>query len=191
MNTMLWIFLPCVLLLLGLLLWAVRPARIEFGSVDELMAVLSSPRHHFRMPQILQALKESDTDFLIERNQKKLAGMLRKERVAIALKFLSLLEKDYQVQIEASRALAAWAPEVGAMKEWQRLKLAMRFRLNCKLVNLRLRAGLPSWRGLKQLSDMAIQLSYGLERAMDGIAKGALLAAEFPSVAQNRGGDSR
>jgi hypothetical protein len=191
MGAVLVAFVAIALILIGLLLWAVRPARVNFKTTDEVIEVLSAPRDYSRLPQILLALKASDTEFLIERKFDKLARRLRAERRKIALQFLDCLEIDYRMLIESSRVLAAMAPEVLPSQEWQRLRLSIRFGWNCLLLRLKLRTGLDPWNGFSQLSDMASLMSYRLDGAIRRISERAVLATEFSSLLEDGSGAPR
>jgi hypothetical protein len=191
MSAILILFLGSAAILIGLVLWAVRPARIRFKTPNEVFDALSAPRHYYRLPQILQALKENDTEFLIERNFAELARRVRFERKGIALTFLNSVEIDYQTLLAASRMLAAMAPEIAGVQEWQRLRLSAGFTLNSMLLRFRVRTGLEPWRGFAQLSDMASQLLYRLEVATRRIGERAAIGAEFPSILRDGGGEPR
>ena len=86
-------------------------------SPDEVFEALSAPRHYYRLPQILQALQATDTEFLKERGTSRVCidGYVL-ERKRIALEYLDYIETDYGTLIEASRVLAAMAPEVVAAR---------------------------------------------------------------------------
>src|SRR5450631_3449778 len=131
MNVTLLLFVLSVLVVIALLMWAVRPAPVTFKSVGELFDALSTPRHYYRLPQILVALKDEDTEFLVARGLPKLARRLRVERRKIALQFLDLVEIDYKTLLEAARMLTAMAPEVLPGEEWRRLESSLRFSWNC------------------------------------------------------------
>lgn len=184
MNFLFLFFLAAALLLVGLLLWAVRPPKITFDSADAVFEALSAPRHYYRLPQILQALQVSDTEFFAERGYPELGRRLRAERRTIALEFVKCIETDYRTLIEASRMLAAMAPEVMAAHEWERFRLSVAFAWNCRLVRWRLQAGLGPWSGFAQISDSASALSYRLERVTTRIAERATLSSELPSLLQ-------
>ncbi len=191
MNLMLVSFIAAAVILVGLLLWAIRPAEIKFRSTEEVFETLSAPRHYYRLPQILQALQTKDTEFLRERGHPELCERVRAERKGIALEFVSLLEKDYQTLIEASRVLAAMTPEVVAADEWQRFRLSLGFAWGCRLLRFRLRTSLRPWNGFARLSERAGQLSYRLELATTQIGERAAIASELPSLLEDRGGKPR
>jgi hypothetical protein len=182
MNLLLFFFIVVAVLLLGLLLWAIRPARVQLKTPDEVFEALSAPRHYYRLPQILQALDPKDTEHLLERGFPALCHRLRAERRLVALRFLDRLEADYKTLLAASRMLAAMAPDVVGAEEWQRFRLNVRFALNCLALRIKLRVGLSPWGGFARLSDMASQMSYRLELVTSRISERAALSLEFPSL---------
>lgn len=184
-------FILAALLLLALLAYAVRPIHKRELSPDSVFEALSDPRHSFRLPQILQSLQPSDTQFLEQRGLHLLRQRIRSERKQIALRYLSILETDYETLLEASRILAVMSPEIGALQEWEPLRLSMRFARNCFLMRLRLRAGLVPWKGFGRISDMATTMSFRLESATSQIGMRSALASELPSFLEERGGRRR
>jgi hypothetical protein len=190
MTTTLLIFVALAVILVLLLTWAVRPSRKCLLSVDEVLAALSEKRHYARLPQILQSLREEDTDFLCTRGYKDLAVRLRRERKQIALCYLNSLEKEYQLLLEASRILARTAPEISAMDELGRFRLSMRFVLCCRYLRWRLWLGLQPWDVFGVLSDMEGEMTLRLETAAARIGERAAIASEFPLILKDRGSDS-
>ena len=191
MSFLLPLFIVSTLILLALLIWAVRPDPVRFKSDDEVFEVLSATRHYYRLPQIVLALKDTDTEFLVERKANKLARRLQAERREIASQFLDMLELDYRNLIEASRVLTSMAPEVLPGQEWQRLRLSMAFRWSCMILRFRLRAGLKPWSGFAKISERASLMSYRLEEATRRIGERAMLASKFSSLLEDRGGEPR
>jgi hypothetical protein len=102
MNLAPLFFIFAALVLLGLLAYAVR----------------------FRLPQILQSLQPSDTEFLEPRGLRSLRQRVRSERTQIAIRYLNHLESDYETLLEASRILAVMSPEVVPIQEFERLASA-------------------------------------------------------------------
>ena len=176
---------------MGLLFWAVQTPKIRFGSIDEVFETLSGQRHYQRLPQILQTLQSKDTEFLRERGHSELVHRLNAERKGIALRFLTLLQEEYRTLWEASRMLAAMAPDVVAVEEWERLRLSTIFTWNCFLLQLRLRVGFAPWANFTRISEMASQISYRLEQATSQISEGVLSASELSPALDERRGQSR
>jgi len=148
---------------------------------EEVIDALSQERHYARLPQILQSLREDDTDFLRRRGHLELLSQIRGERKRIALRFLHYLEKEYQLLLEASRILATLAPELSAIGEYERLKRNLRFVLLCRYLRWRLRLGLQPWNAFGSISDMAGEMTLKLEMATAQLGERALMAADFPS----------
>jgi hypothetical protein len=184
-------FILAALLLLALLAYAVRPIQKRALSPDSVFEALSEPRHSFRLPQILQALQPSDTEFLERRGFRALRQRIRSERTQMAIRYLSHLETDYETLLEASRILAVMSPEVVPMQEFERLLLSFRFARNCFLMRLRLRTGLAPWKGFAQISDMATTMSFRMESATSQIGLQAALATDRASFTDERGGGGR
>ena len=190
MNFILFFFIGIALLLIGLLIWAIRPASVQLKNPDEVFEALSAPRHYYRLPQILLALDHADTQHLIDRGFPALCHRVRAERKLVALRFLDRMEADYKTLLAAARMLAAMAPEVVGVEELQRFRLHVRFALNCMGLRMKLRAGLSPWGGFARLSDMASQMSYRLELVTSQIGERAALSMEFPSLPGEGNGQS-
>jgi hypothetical protein len=187
MSLPLILFIAFALFLVVLLAWAVRSPKKAALSVDEVLDTLCEKRHYARLPQILQCLREDDTDFLCAAGHKALAQRLRRERKRIALRYLTYLQDEYLLLLETSRVLAKVAPEISMMDELQRFRLSMRFALCCRYLRWRLRLGLQPWDAFGILSDMEGDITLSLEAATAHIGERAALASEFPLFLQNGG----
>jgi hypothetical protein len=183
----LFVAIPAVLVLL--LVWALRPPRRKLMSTSEVLEALSEERHYARLPQILQSLREEDTEFLRVDGHGELAARLRVERKRIALRYLDYLEEEYQLLLDASRILATIAPSVIPMDEFERFKRNVRFVLSCRYLRWRLRLGLQPWNVFGTISDMEGELTLGLEAATASLGERASRAAGTPlSLKKGRGG---
>jgi len=180
MSLALALFILLAILLIILLAWAMRPSKKLSLTPDEVLATLSEERHYARLPQILQSLREDDTDFLLDRGRGELMSRLRDERRRIALRYLGYLEEEYQVLLEASRILATLAPELSAMGEYERLKRSLRFVLLCRYLRWRLRLRLQPWGVFGSISDMAGDMTLRLEMTSARLGERALMASDFP-----------
>jgi hypothetical protein len=174
----LFITIPVVLVLL--LVWALRPPKRRLMYASEVFEALSEQRHYARLPQILQALREEDTEYLRDRGHGELVHRIRTERKRIALQYLGRLEEDFGVLVEASRILAALSPEVIPMHEYERFKLSLRFAFFCRYLRWRLRLGLEPWSAFGAISDMAGGMTLRLEAATARLGERASIASEFP-----------
>jgi hypothetical protein len=177
MSSSLLFFIAFAGVLILLLMWAVRPPRKTQLTVDDVFNALSEKRHYARLPQILQSLREEDTDFLYARGENELAERLRRERKQIALNYLNYLEDEYQLLLEASRILARVAPEVSPIDEFDRFRLNLRFVLACRYLRGRLRLGLQPWDVFGILSDMEGDMTLRLEAAATRIGERAATAS--------------
>jgi hypothetical protein len=187
LSFVLFIAIPIVLVLL--LVWALRPPRRRLMSTSEVLEALSEERHYARLPQILQALREEDTEFLCAGGYGELAGRLRAERKRIALRYLDYLEDEYQLLLEASRILATLAPALVPMRELERFKRNVRFVVSCRYLRWRLRLGLQPWQVFGTISDMEGELTLGLEAATASLGQQAAGASELPLfLKKGRGG---
>ena len=165
------------------------PSREPGRTQEAVFESLSQQRHCSRLPQILQALQPEDTAFLQTRGRSDLVHRLRTHRKQIALRYLDLLQQDFECLLEASRVLAVMSPEVVAMQEAERLKLSIRFAFVCRYLRWKLRLGLAPWNGFGKLAAMASGVAMNLEQATKRLGECAALAPEFPSILENRGGD--
>jgi hypothetical protein len=190
MSLPLLLFIIFALFLVVLLGWAVRPPRKAALSIDEALDMLCEKRHYARLPQILQCLREDDTDFLCAGGHPALATRLRRERKRIALRYLNYLQEEYKLLLETSRVLAKIAPEISLLDEFQRFRLSLRFVLCCRYLRWRLRLGLQPWDAFGVLSDMEGDITLSLETATAHIGERAALASEFPVLLQD-GRDDR
>lgn len=179
------------LALAGMLLLALRSPKRRMHSVDELLAAIDGPRQLNRMPQISQALEAEDLEFLRERGRTELAERIGRERKKIALSYLDCLQEDFETLLEASRFLAAISPKAEAMKELDRLKLGIRFRVCSVYMRWSLRLGLEPWLALEALSRMAGRVAHQLELSVAQVGELAALAAPLDSLLDERGNRAR
>ena len=190
MNAALLLFLIVVVLLALLLVWAASPPKRTFRSPSEVLEALTQERHYARLPQILQALRDEDTDYLRNAGQLQLLKRIRSERTDIALRYLDYLEQEFQVLLEASRMLSTMAPELSAIREFDRFKRSLRFMLCCRYLRWKLRLGLQPWNIFGIVSDMAGEMTLQLEAATGRLGERALLAYDSPSLLENPHNDS-
>jgi len=159
-----------------LILWAARPPKQVPLTAEQLLQAMSEERHYARLPQILQSLREEDTEFLRDRGHKSEIVRLRQERKRIALRYLDYLEQEFGMLLECSRILATMAPELAIRGEFDRLRESVLFMWNCRYLRLRLHLGLQPWKAFGTLSDMAGTLTLQLEAATARLGEKMLLA---------------
>jgi hypothetical protein len=184
MNFPVLIFLILAILLVLLLAWAARPPKRTFRSAQDVLEALCHERHYSRLPQILQVLGDEDTSYLRDVDQARLVGQVRAERKAVAIGYLDYLEEEFQVLLEASRILASMAPELSAIREFDRFKRSLRFMLCCHYLRWRLRFGLQPWNVFGTISDMAGDMTLQLEAATGRLGERAMMGYDSSSVPQ-------
>jgi len=186
MNFTIILFILLAVVLIGALVWAIRPPKRKLVSVNDVLMALSEEHHYSRLPQILQALRPEDTAFLRARGFAPLRRRICSERGRIALLYLDCLQEEYEKLLEASRVVAAMAPELLALDEAERFKLNLRFALGCRYLRWRLRLGLEPWRGFGRLSEMASGMALRLEGATSQIGERTAWSLEFSSILKER-----
>ena len=178
MTISLLLFIALVVTLVLLLAWAARPPKAAPLTPDEAFEALSQERHYARLPQILQSLREDDTEFMRVRGHAKLLSRVREERRRIALRYLNYLQEEFRILVECSRILATLAPELAPEGEFERFQQNLRFLWNCRYLRWRLRLGLQPWDAFGTLSDMAGTITLRLEAATARLAERSLLATD-------------
>jgi hypothetical protein len=191
MNITFILFTLLAVLLIGALVWAVRPPKRKLVSISDVLTALSEEHHYSRLPQILQALQPEDTAFLRARGFAPLRRRIRSERGRIALLYLDCLQEEYEKLLEASRVVAAMAPEMLAPDEAERFKLNLRFALGCRYLRWKLRLGLEPWRGFGLLSEMTSGMALRLEMATSQIGERSALSLAFASILKERDDGTR
>jgi len=187
MSITIILFILLAVLLLGALVWATRPPKRRLVSTSDVLSTLSEEHHYSRLPQILRALQPEDTDFLRARGFAPLCRRIRSDRARIALLYLDCLQEEYEKLLEASRVVAAMAPEMIALDEAERFKLNLRFALGCRYLRWKLRLGLEPLRGFGSLSEMTSGVALRLEMATSQIGERSALSLAFASILKERG----
>lgn len=164
--------------LLGVLVLAGKPSRRRPFSMEETLAVLSSPTHTSHLFPVLQALGPEDAQFLSALGRPELAARLVQQRKRIALMYLQSLQNEFDCLLAASKTLALMSPQLMPMEEFERLKLSIRFALLCPYMRMRLRFGLSSRGGFDMLSAMAARITMALEGATAASAERAITGSE-------------
>lgn len=186
MTVLLILFIAFAVLLILLLAWAARPRRNAPLTPEKVFEALSEERHYERLPQILQSLREDDTEFMKARGQEQLLLRLREERKRIALLYLGYLEDEFRILLECSRILATLSEELAPQGEWQRLRQNLRFIWICRYLRCRLRLGMQPWDAFGNLSDMAGTITLQLEAATARMGERALFVTDPALIPDQR-----
>jgi len=178
-------FFGLVGILLLLFVWAVRKS----GKQERTARALEEcgRGHVGHLPQIRQALAETDRLYISQRAPAFVARRVRRERRRVALVYLAAVRDDFQSLLRTARIIARLSPEVVPLHEFERVRLTVVFAWHYQMVRLQLRAGLIPILGLGGLSDLVSGLSVRMETAMNELGERAALAAEMASSLDGRG----
>jgi hypothetical protein len=144
-------------------------------------------RHIAHLPQIRQALVETDYLYVSQKAPAFVARRVRQERRRVALAYLCAVREDFQSLLRMATIIARLSPEVVALHEFERLRLTVMFAWHYQIVRLQLRSGLMPIPGLDGLTDLVSGLSVRMETAMNELGERAALAAEMASSLDGRG----
>lgn len=147
-------------------------------------------RHITYLPQIKQALANSDFEFLSARGPQGLAKRVRKERRRMALNYLAALRSDFEKLRHFARVVAVMSPNVAAAQELQGFRLNLEFSIRYRVIYFRLLSGIAPTDAVSNLSDLVSALTIRMETAMSELGEGAALAAELASPYNGSGMDA-
>ena len=135
--------------------------------------------HISHLPQIKQALANSDFMYLRDQGHPALAKRIRKERRRIALSYLACLRVEFERLLRLARMVAVMSPHVAVAQEVQGLRLNLEFSYRYYLIYFRLVSGIAPLEAIGSLSDMVSALTVRMETAMSELGEQAVLAAEL------------
>ena len=190
MSLSFYAFFGLVVILLLLFVWAARKRARPEKTLRETRVLEEGGRGHVaHLPQIRQALAETDNLYVSQKASAPVARRVRQERRRVALVYLAAVRDDFQNLLRTARIIARLSPEVVALHEFERIRLTIAFTWRYQLVRLQLRAGLIPTPGLDGLSDLVSGLSVRMEAAINELGERAALAAEMGSSLDGRGSD--
>ena len=183
----LFLISAAVTLLLILLLWAARtPPSHQQADATYLHSEEPARQHATYLGVIRQAMSADDFAFLAARGPGPLASRAHKERQRIALLYLQNLRFDFEKLLRLARVIAVLSPEIAASREFERLRLSLRFSWKYRMVLVGLYTGHLLLPQLCSLSQLVSDLSFRMESAMQELGERATVAAELASTL-NRG----
>jgi len=144
--------------------------------------------HISNLPQIKQALANSDFIYLEQQGYPALAKRIRKERRRIALNYLACLRVEFEKLLHLARMVAVMSPDVAVAQEVQGLRLNLEFSYRYYLIYFRLVSGRAPLEAIGGLSNMVSALTIRMETAMSELGEQAALGAEL--LPHNRGLDA-
>ena len=142
--------------------------------------------HISNLPQIKQALADSDFIYLENQGYPALAKRIRKERRRIALNYLTCLRGEFEKLLRLARMVAALSPNLVVAQEVQGLRLNLEFWYRYYLIYFRLVSGVGPMKAIGSLSNMVSALTIRMETAMSELSERAALGAEL--LPHNRSG---
>ena len=178
--------IAAVAVLLSLLGWALH----GFGTGGS--PTLSKPTegsghpHANFLPQMRQALKSEDEEFLSRSGIRGLQGRVSRERRRVALSFLAALRQDFEELMHISKVIATLSPQIGVAQEFERFRLRVSFLWRYRFIWLSLRAGFTPLPQLSDLSNLLSGYSVRLEEAMKEMGERAALVANMVSSSDRR-----
>ena len=171
-----------VVALLLLFVWSLRrpvrgkPTAEALPSMED-----SGMRHIAYLPQIQQTLSRADMEYLTLKGSAKLAKRVRRERRKAALSYVAALQNDFERLLRLARVIAVLSPEVGAVHEFERLRLSVLFGWRYQLLRVLLQLEVAAMPQLSGLSGMVSTLAVRTQEAMNELGERAALAAEMAS----------
>ena len=185
-----YLFFGLVGVLLLLFVWAARKKASKDSPLLEATALEECGRGHVaHLPQIRQALAETDSLYLSRRAPAIVAKRVRRERRRVALAFLSAVRDDFQNLLRMAKIVARLSPEVVALHEFERIRLTIVFAWHYQMIRLQLRCGLLPIPQLDGLSSLVSALSVRMETAMNALGERAALGSQMASSFDRRGSD--
>lgn len=176
-----------VAVLLLLLIWALRGSgqRGDSRTVSKEFEEGGHAHVNF-LPQIQQALKREDIEFLARAGVGGLRGRVSRERRRVALSYLLALRQDFENLMRISRVIAALSPKIAVVQELERFRLTVNFQWRYRMVWISLWAGYAPLPQMNDLSNLLSGYSVRLEGAMKELGERAATAAEMVSSPDRR-----
>jgi hypothetical protein len=180
-------FFALVGVLLLLFVWAARKRTRREKRLPEARVLEECGRGHVaHLPQIRQALAETDYVYLSQKAPAFVARRVRQERRRVASAYLSAVREDFGSLLRVAKIIARLSPEVAALHEFERIRLTAVFAWRYQMIRLQLLAGLMPIPQLDGLSDLVSGLSVRMEAAMKELGE---RAADLGSSFDGRGSD--
>jgi hypothetical protein len=175
-----------VVLLLALIWLSISRRRSALEGNSSLRQERDWP-HVSYLPQIKQALAQSDFEFLRARGFPGLVKRVRKERRSLGLNYLSALRTDFEKLQNFARLVTVMSPDVAVAQELQGLRLKVEFSCRYQVIYLRLLCGIAPSEAVSNLSNVLSALTVRMETAMQDLSERAALGAELSSPFNGRG----
>jgi len=178
-----WVAIPLAIALFVVMLWLLRPGpssadAAKTSTYNELAG--HWPAHYRYFPQIRQALSSADEVYLRKNASAEVSRRVRRERSAIARKFLSGLREDFVNLEQIGRMVAALSPALDREHETERLALNLKFQFLYALVWLKLSSGSVPIQQVEELTGLVGRLALRMEQSMAQI--NAFASSQTPGL---------
>lgn len=191
MSLFFYLFFGFVGLFLLLFAWSMRKVHVRGKPRADAGVLEEYGRGHvMHLPQIRQAFAQADLEYLSQKAQSPLVRRVQQERRRVALAYLFAVREDFQSLLRLAKIIAVLSPEVAAVREFERLRLTIRFAWRYELLRMQLHVGLAPLPRLDALSDFVSSMSVRMETAMKELGERAALAAELASSLNGGGRDA-
>jgi hypothetical protein len=151
----------------SLLIWLLGKPLSEETSLGPKKIEELLPLHTQHFPQLRQSLASADSRYIRRKVSQEVEREWREERRRILQDFLIGLAQDFARLDQLSRVVASLSPRFSRREEAERIRLSLRFRINYRIVSIRIAAGHPgSMRRLVRLTELVGNLSARAEAAM-------------------------
>jgi hypothetical protein len=187
LSLRLFLFFGLIGFLFLLFLWAIRSSkgrtsRPSAGCIPE-----DFGRSHIsHWAQIRQALAKTDYEFIASRVPREVLQRMRRERRRVALAYLLALRGDFDGLLGMARVIAVLSPEVAAVREFERLRLAVNFLWRYRVIRMSVWVGYAPLPQMDGLGNLISGLSVRVEAAMKELGERAALVAETVSSPDRR-----
>lgn len=165
--------IPPAIAILAILWLVLRPRSSSLkkgsGPLGNFKTWNAAPLHYQYFPQIRQALSEDDDKYLGEAAPPRVARQARRERRAVARRYLHGLREDFSSLEQLGRMIAAMSPVVSHRQETERFMLGLKFQLVYALVYLRLSTGRVPIGQVQYLTGLVGRLATRMDLAMSEI----------------------
>jgi hypothetical protein len=174
------LFLGAMAVLFVLFSWLMRNPKRQSPacSVDSAPLEETGRYHATYLSVIHRAMAANDFEFLASRAPNGLLLRTHRERQRIAKLYLAHLRADFERLLQLARVIAGLSPPVRASREFERLRLILRFSWRYRLLALGVYSGPVLVSQINVLSMIVAELAARLESAIKDLGERAADTAD-------------
>jgi len=174
MNPVVYFLLsPCVLGLIALAWMAVAPLREEDSEDRSDRIEDLAPLHTQHFPQLKQSLDSADEQYISPKLSRDEEQMWKEEREGILRSYLAGLAGDFGRAMRMGHLVDLLNPSTAKSNVFQRIRLAMHFRLHYRFLTLWISCGGPmQMEHFRRLTESVGNLSALIEARMRNVEFG-------------------